>query len=160
MSFGRPYILNVDGCIHDGWLVLSDIYNVFDKEYLFYILSSQFVFCQFSEIVSGAVVNNLNSDKVAVTVAPVPPIDEQKRIVARIEELFELVNLLSSGKKIKFPEKEKDIAEIKVIANNVITQSMFDIESVGLAARAGDNIDDETINEAKRQVQAFYEKKN
>jgi len=45
-------------------------------------------------------------------------------------------------------------------ANNVITQPMFDIDSVGLAARAGDNIDDETINEAKRQVQAFYEKKN
>lgn len=22
MSFGRPYILNVDGCIHDGWLFL------------------------------------------------------------------------------------------------------------------------------------------
>ena len=25
MSFGRPYILNVDGCIHDGWLVISPI---------------------------------------------------------------------------------------------------------------------------------------
>ncbi len=24
MSFGRPYILDVDGCIHDGWLVLHD----------------------------------------------------------------------------------------------------------------------------------------
>lgn len=23
MSFGRPYILQVDGCIHDGWLVIS-----------------------------------------------------------------------------------------------------------------------------------------
>ena len=23
MSFGRPYILKVDGCIHDGWLVIS-----------------------------------------------------------------------------------------------------------------------------------------
>ena len=22
MSFGRPYILKTDGCIHDGWLVL------------------------------------------------------------------------------------------------------------------------------------------
>ena len=24
MSFGRPYILRTTGCIHDGWLVLSD----------------------------------------------------------------------------------------------------------------------------------------
>ena len=36
MSFGRPYILNTDGCIHDGWLVISDIFSIFDKEFLFY----------------------------------------------------------------------------------------------------------------------------
>ncbi len=24
MSFGRPYIMKTQGCIHDGWLVLSD----------------------------------------------------------------------------------------------------------------------------------------
>ena len=23
MSFGRPYILKIDGCIHDGWLVIT-----------------------------------------------------------------------------------------------------------------------------------------
>ena len=27
MSFGRPYILKVDGCIHDGWLVISQYQN-------------------------------------------------------------------------------------------------------------------------------------
>ena len=36
MSFGRPYILNIDGCIHDGWLVIHDKNNVFDKSYLYY----------------------------------------------------------------------------------------------------------------------------
>ena len=25
MSFGRPYILKIDGCIHDGWLVFANI---------------------------------------------------------------------------------------------------------------------------------------
>ena len=24
MSFGRPYILKTEGCIHDGWLVIGD----------------------------------------------------------------------------------------------------------------------------------------
>lgn len=24
MSFGRPYILNINGCIHDGWLLLRN----------------------------------------------------------------------------------------------------------------------------------------
>ncbi|MCR4558797.1 MAG: restriction endonuclease subunit S, partial [Bacteroidales bacterium] len=32
MSFGRPYILNIDGCIHDGWLVLSNYQTIFDKD--------------------------------------------------------------------------------------------------------------------------------
>ena len=36
MSFGRPYILKVDGCIHDGWLVLKDRNSIFDKNFLYY----------------------------------------------------------------------------------------------------------------------------
>lgn len=36
MSFGRPYILKVDGCIHDGWLVIHDDKEVFIKDYLHY----------------------------------------------------------------------------------------------------------------------------
>ena len=92
MSFGRPYILNIDGCIHDGWLVLRPVIELFDKEYLYYILSSQMVYKQFCSRVAGAVVNNLNSDKVAITLVPVPPLAEQKRIVAKIEELLPLID--------------------------------------------------------------------
>ena len=94
MSFGRPYILNIDGAIHDGWLVLRPIINFFDKDYLYYLLSSPMVFSQFSNRVAGAVVNNLNSDKVALTVVPLPPLAEQKRIVAKIEELLPLCERL------------------------------------------------------------------
>ena len=92
MSFGRPYILNIDGCIHDGWLVLSQDREIFYRDYLYYLLSSTMVFNQFSSIVSGAVVNNLNSDKVKITLVPLPPLEEQKRIVAKIEELMPYVD--------------------------------------------------------------------
>jgi len=91
MSFGRPYILNIDGCIHDGWLVLSQLVNIFNENFLFHILSSRFVFSQFSSIVSGAVVKNLNISKVKNTIVPLLPLKEQKRIVAKIEELMPLV---------------------------------------------------------------------
>lgn len=92
MSFGRPYILNIDGCIHDGWLVLRQVVELFEKDYLYYLLSSPMVFHQFCTRVAGAVVNNLNSDKVALTVVPVPPLAEQKRIAAKIEELLPYVD--------------------------------------------------------------------
>ena len=94
MSFGRPYILNIDGCIHDGWLVLRPVLELFDKDYLYYLLSSPMVFAQFCSRVAGAVVNNLNSDKVALTVVPVPPLAEQKRIVAKLEEILPLCDRL------------------------------------------------------------------
>ena len=41
MSFGRPYILKVDGCIHDGWLVISQSTEIFDQDYLYWLLSSK-----------------------------------------------------------------------------------------------------------------------
>ena len=91
MSFGRPYILNTDGCIHDGWLVLSDLFEIFDKEYLYYLLSSAFAFLQFCDKVSGAVVKNLNSDKVANSIFPLPPLEEQRRIVHEIEKFEPLI---------------------------------------------------------------------
>ena len=93
MSFGRPYILNIEGCIHDGWLVISQYEKLFDKNFLFWVLSSRFAYEQFCKKVSGAVVKNLNIDKVAKSIFPVPPIREQIRIVERIEKIFSFVDL-------------------------------------------------------------------
>ena len=88
MSFGHPYILNIDGCVHDGWLILSDYSSCYDKLFLYYLLSSSFAYIQFSEAASGTTVKNLNSDKVSSSIFPLPPLAEQKRIVAKIEELL------------------------------------------------------------------------
>lgn len=92
MSFGRPYILKIDGCIHDGWLVISQKSEIFIPDYLYWLLSSQYAYMQFCDKVSGAVVKNLNSDKVANSVFPLPPIAEQKRIVAKLEEILPLID--------------------------------------------------------------------
>ena len=94
MSFGRPYILKVDGCIHDGWLVISQPTKIFNRDYLYWLLSSNFAYIQFCGKVSGAVVKNLNSDKVANSVFPLPPLAEQKRIVAKLEEILPLCERL------------------------------------------------------------------
>ena len=99
MSFGRPYILNVDGCIHDGWLVLSGYQDAYDKDFLYYMLSSRFAYFQFCDIVSGAVVKNLNSDKVSGSLFPLPPLPEQHRIVSKIEELLPYITEYEKAEK-------------------------------------------------------------
>lgn len=91
MSFGRPYITNVKGCIHDGWLVISQYLQVYDNDFLYYLLSSPFAFAQFSDKTAGAVVQNLNKDKVAGSIFPLPPITEQIRIIQKIEEIFKIL---------------------------------------------------------------------
>lgn len=85
MSFGRPYILNVDGCIHDGWLSIN-VSECFEKEYMYYaLLSSDWYF---EQVAVGTAVRNLNSERVAGLPVPLPPLAEQQRIVDRVESLF------------------------------------------------------------------------
>jgi len=95
MSYGRPYILKVDGCIHDGWLSLSPFIEDISKEYFYYLLSSNLVKSQFDNIVSGAVVKNLNKDKVKETLVPLPPLAEQQRIVDLLEQALPEIQALT-----------------------------------------------------------------
>ena len=85
MSFGRPYILKTNGCIHDGWLVLGDIEKVFNADFLYYALSSPLMHDLMSRLATGSTVKNLNSDLVKTLIFPIPPISEQKRIASEIE---------------------------------------------------------------------------
>ena len=91
MSYGRPYILKTDGCIHDGWLVLSPFIYSLNKEFFYYLISSQYVKREFTKTAVGAVVKNLNKNKVKALIIPLPPLAEQKRIVAKMDELLPLL---------------------------------------------------------------------
>ncbi len=87
MSFGRPYISKIEGCIHDGWLLIRNL-NGFNPDYLYYLLSSTYLYNQFTVKASGSTVDNLNIDKVKGAIIPLPPLAEQKRIAERIDELL------------------------------------------------------------------------
>lgn len=132
MSFGRPYILNVDGCIHDGWLVLSGYNTAYDKDFLYYMLSSRFAYYQFCDVVSGAVVKNLNSDKVANAIFPLPPLEEQKRIVAKIEELLPYIEKYDKAEtkltelNAKFPDALKKSILQEAVQGKLVPQNPDD----------------------------------
>ena len=80
MSFGRPYILQIDGCIHDGWLLIRDENNVFEKRFLCYYLGSDNVIAQYKRFAAGSCVNNLNSELVGNVEICCPPYRTQQKI--------------------------------------------------------------------------------
>ena len=80
MSFGRPYILKIDGCIHDGWLVIQNYHNVFTTEFLYYYLVSEQTMAQYIHKASGSSVLNLNKDLVSSVEIVYPDQREQSAI--------------------------------------------------------------------------------
>lgn len=90
MSFGRPYIMKVSGCIHDGWLVLSPRADGISSDYFHAALGMKSVYEEFVRRAPGATVKNLNIDLVRSLVLPVPSADEQQRFtdaIRRVEAL-------------------------------------------------------------------------
>lgn len=86
MSFGRPYILKIDGCIHDGWIAMSDFEHYVSSGYLYEILNSNSVQDYWKmKANNGGAMTNLNSDIVRETVIPIPSLSEQTRIVGILD---------------------------------------------------------------------------
>lgn len=94
MSFGRPYILKINGCIHDGWLVIQDYQETFNIDFLYYILGSSQVNQQYKSMAAGSSVLNLNKDIVHRVVIPIPTIAEQIAIAQILSDMDEEIRQL------------------------------------------------------------------
>ena len=81
MSFGRPYLLATEGCVHDGWLIISNYQKNYRPLFLYYLLRSESVQNQFSKDAGGTTVKNLNSDIVKKTKVSLYPLDIQDEFV-------------------------------------------------------------------------------
>lgn len=97
MSFGRPYISKINGCIHDGWLVIANYEKTFDPDFLYHVLRSSPIQNEFAQRAGSGTVRNLNSKIVSDTLVPAPPIDQQREIVHLLDKFDLLVNDLTSG---------------------------------------------------------------
>ena len=87
MSFGRPYILKVDGCIHDGWLLIRDEEKRFDKRFLCFYLAADSTLAQYKKFAAGSCVNNLNSELVASVEIGIPPLEHQIYVANILEKI-------------------------------------------------------------------------
>lgn len=93
MSFGKPYIMGITGCIHDGWLLIRNNQNVFDLKFLCQMLGTKQMLVQYRRLASGSTVNNLNKELVANAIVKVPEITEQEQIGAFLENLDNVITL-------------------------------------------------------------------
>ncbi len=108
MSFGRPYIMKIGGCIHDGWLSISKFEKYVTSDYLYHLLMSSKLQAEMRKRASfGGAVQNLNSDIVRNLEVAIPPLEEQKKITTILDKFDSLCNDLSEGLPAEIDARQK-----------------------------------------------------
>ncbi|MFL0161856.1 restriction endonuclease subunit S [Aquirufa salirivi] len=96
MSFGRPYILKIKTCIHDGWIAIRKISDLSFEEYLYYYISNESSQEYFNTYAAGAAVKNLNAEIIKILPISFPKNkNEQQHItdcLSSIDDLIEAHN--------------------------------------------------------------------
>ena len=93
MSFGKPYIMAIDGCIHDGWLLIRNSMRAFDLPFLCALLGTENMLDQYKSFAAGSTVNNLNKQVVGETIVSFPSLLEQRKIGEMIDCVDNLIAL-------------------------------------------------------------------
>ena len=118
MSYGLPYIMGIEGCIHDGWFVLRDYEQNFNKDYLCNLLISDIVQKQYKKIAAGGVVQNISSDLVNSVYISIPSLDEQRKIAGLLSLIDERIatqnKIIEDLKKLKCAIIEKHYRQAKL----------------------------------------------
>jgi len=91
MTYGRPYIMGIDGYIHDGWFVLR-LKDEIDSDFFFHLLSSTVVQDQFAQLAAGSVVKNISGDLVKKAVLNLPPVEVQTLIASELDSISSYVD--------------------------------------------------------------------
>lgn len=152
MSFGRPYILDIDGCIHDGWLVIQDYQETYDMQFLYYVLCSDGVKDQYIAMAAGSSVQNLNKEKVANVILNAPAsLEEQSAIASVLSSMDEEISALEE-KKAKYEQVKQGMMQqlltgkIRLVEattkSNATTANIYFRRSV-LAAEIADRLCEE-----------------
>lgn len=84
VSLGFCRIVNINGCIHDGWLALQDIDESLNKEFLLMTINQLTDY--FRSIAPGATQPNLNTEIMGNYIQIIPPLEMQKKYVTLVKQ--------------------------------------------------------------------------
>lgn len=125
MSYGRPYIMKLSACIHDGWLALKNISSEVNKDFLYYLLSSELIQAKFRSISAGSGVLNLKKESVAEVVIQIPSLQEQNQIAKLLTASDDEIDGLEHKLSILINQK-------KYLLNNLVTGTIRTPESLSI----------------------------
>ena len=111
MSYGRPYISRITGCIHDGWLLLKPKVKL-DTEFMYYILRTNEIQKKFNLMAAGSGVNNLKIDSVSIVNVKIPPTPEEQGAIAKILSDMDAEIEALERKKEKYEMMKKGAMEL------------------------------------------------
>ena len=88
-SLAVPIILKMEACIHDGFIVFSNLSKSIDVEFLYFmLLQSRSKFLSQGQMGTQ---NNLNAELVGETIFPLPLLPEQKQIASILSNVDDTI---------------------------------------------------------------------
>lgn len=87
-TLGYPQMLGVPGCVHDGWLYLTNFRNV-DRHFLYYFFHWKKQ--HFYNSAYGAAIQNINTEILRNTDIVLPPLPVQERIASVLSAYDDLI---------------------------------------------------------------------
>lgn len=109
-TLGIPRICTFPTTFNDGIAAFLNLNNI-DKVYLYYFLKSKSAW-YLKEASRGQGQPNLNTDIIALTPFPLPPLNEQKRIVEKLEQAMKNCNNLEESIKQSESQNEKLLQQV------------------------------------------------
>ncbi len=85
-TIGIPAIVDMNACIHDGFVVFKDISEKLNKEYLYYFL--QYSRRDFENKAQPGTQKNLNSNIVKQAIITLPSIEKQNEICGNLNRIY------------------------------------------------------------------------
>jgi len=103
-TIGKPIIINMPACIHDGFVVFKNLFGKMDKHFLYYLIVSKEQ--EIEKLGQTGTQGNLNSTIVSNFLIPLPPLPEQQRIAEILSQIDQTIE-----KEQQYKEKLKRIKQ-------------------------------------------------
>jgi len=111
-TIGKPIIVDIEACIHDGFVWFSNLSENVDTEYLFYLLQSKEK--EFAARKQTGTQGNLNTTIVGRTNIPVPPLPEQQKIASILSSVDDKITK-EKQRKQQLEQLKKGLMQVLLI---------------------------------------------